>query len=89
MVYLPTLGITLGVFIFIIAWTLLRKGKNKFEYIFDEKRLPFLVAIILSDIPSVNRDFGFLLHLLHSYNKLYVVRFAHFLSKKQKESSSI
>ncbi len=83
--YLPTLAITLGVSIFIIAWTLLRKGENKFEYIFDEKRLPSLVGIILSDIPSVNRDFGFLLHLLHSYNKLYVVRFAHFLSKKSKK----
>ena len=71
--------------IFIIAWTLFRKGKNKFEYVFDKKRLPSLVGIKLSDIPTVKKDFGFLLHLLHSYNKLYVVRFAHFLSKKNKK----
>ena len=83
--YLPTLAITLAVFIFIIAWTLFRKGKNKFEYVFDKKRLPSLVGIKLSDIPTVKKDFGFLLHLLHSYNKLYVVRFAHFLSKKNKK----
>ena len=83
--YLPALVIIMGVYIFIIGWILYRKGKNTFQYSFDEKRLPSLVGIMLSDIPSVNQDFGFLLHLLHSYNKLYVVRFAHFLSKKSKK----
>ena len=39
----------------------------------------------VTDIVLVNEDFGFLVHLLHSYNKLYVVRFAHFLSEKNKK----
>ena len=83
--YLPTLGFALAIFIFITAWTFSRKGKHKFQYDFEEERLPRLVGIELSDIPPVKEDFGFLLHLLHSYNKLYVIRFAHFLSKKNKK----
>jgi hypothetical protein len=82
LLYLPTLGLALAIFIFITVWTFSRKGKNKFKYDFEEERLPRLVGIKLSDIPPVKEDFGFLLHLLHSYNKLYVIRFAHFLSKK-------
>ena len=87
--YLPTLGLALAIFIFITAWTFSRKGKSEFKYNFEEKRLPRLVGIELSDIPPVNEDFGFLLHLLHSYNKLYVVRFAHFLSKRNKKKIQI
>ena len=82
--YLPTLGITLVVFAYIVAWTS-KKTNIKFKYVFDKKKLPSLKATILSELPPVDQDLGFLLHLLHSYNKSYVVRFAHFLSEKSKK----
>ena len=81
--YLPTLGITLAVYVFILGWTLM-KGKNKSQYVFDKKRLPSLKATFLAELPPFDHDLGFLLHLLHSYDKSFVVRFAHFLSKKNK-----
>ena len=59
--------------------------KNKCEYDFKKENLPPLVGDKLSDIHSVNEDLGFLLHLLHSYSKLYVVRLAHYLSKSNKK----
>ena len=82
--YLPTLGSSLVVFFFIFLW-MAKKIRKKFEYVFDNKRLPSLKATILSDLPAFKQDLGFLLHLLHSYNKTYVVRFAHFLSRKSKK----
>ncbi|XP_046862450.1 volume-regulated anion channel subunit LRRC8E-like [Xenia sp. Carnegie-2017] len=39
----------------------------------------------LSDIDPICGDLGFLLHLLDSYNKMYVIRFAHFLSKENRK----
>ena len=84
LLYLPTLGITIFVYVFIIVWTV-RKWKNKLQYVFDERRLPSLKATILSELPPVDQDLDFLLHLLHSYDKSYVVRFAHFLSRKSKK----
>ncbi len=88
--YLPVLGVCLAVFIFTIGWTLLLKAKDTFKYDVEEKLSDFLEGKELSDVSPVYHDFGFLLHLLHSYNIFYVIRFAHFLSqKKQKENSSI
>ena len=84
-VYLPTLASALAIFIFTIVWTFYRRGKNKFIYIFRNKRLPSPAASTMTNIPGMDKDFGFLLHLLHSYNKLYVVRFAHFLSEENKK----
>jgi hypothetical protein len=88
-VYLPTLASALAIFIFTIVWTFNRRGKNKFKYDFKNKRLPSPVASMMTDTFPVDKDFGFLLHLLHSYNKLYVVRFAHFLSEKNKKKFQI
>ena len=62
-----------------------KKTKIKFNYVFDTKKMPSLKARILSKLPSADQDLGFLLHLLHSYDKLYVVRLAHFLSEKSKK----
>jgi hypothetical protein len=88
-VYLPTLAFALAIFIFTIAWTFKRRGTTEFEYDFEMKSLPSPVTDIMTDIPEVDKDFGFLLHLLHSYNKLYVVRFAHFLSENNKKEFHI
>ncbi|CAB3998438.1 Hypothetical predicted protein, partial [Paramuricea clavata] len=68
-VYLPTLAFAFAIFIFTIAWTFKRRGKNKFEYDFKKKRLPSPRANVMTDTLTVDKDFGFLLHLLHSYNK--------------------
>ena len=46
---------------------------------FRENELP---GTKLADISDEDGDFGFLLHLLHHYNHVYVNRLAHFLSKK-------
>ena len=82
--YLPALGITLACFAIKVLWLLwfMNKGDKIFEYVFNEKTLP---EIKLFDVPSVSKDFGFLLHLLDSYNKLYIVRLAYFLSKRNKK----
>ena len=58
--------------------------KKTYKYDFDEK-ISEQIDNQLSDIAPVKGDLGFLLHLLHSYNKMYVIRFAHFLSKKNKK----
>jgi hypothetical protein len=69
--YLPTLWLTLAVLIIAIKWTFSRKR----EYVFKKR----------FGIDSVFHDFGFLLHLLHSYNELYLIRFALFLSIENKK----
>ena len=86
--YLPTLGITLAVYVFIIGWTGI-KGKLKSKYVFDAKRLPSMKATFLAEYPSFDHDLGFLLHLLHSYDKSFVVRFAYFLSKKSRRKMKL
>ena len=83
LIYLPALALALLCFMFTMAWTFLTRAKS-FEYDFEEEKLPSQIGHMI-DIVLVNEDFGFLLHLLHSYNKLYVVRFAHFLSEKNKK----
>ena len=75
-VYLPTLALTLIIFVFMNLWTAFKLWK-KCEYDFSTKKLPTIV----SDIPTEKGDLGFLLHLLHHSNKLYVVRFAAYLKK--------
>ena len=81
--YLPTLQIT-GIAFVLIILGMLMGWYRKFEYVFDAKKLPSLKATILSDVPPVDQDLGFLLLLLHFCDKSYVVRFAHFLSEKSK-----
>ena len=83
-IYLPVLSITLVCFAIKVLWLLwfMNKGNKGFEYMFNEKTLP---EIKLFDVPSVSKDFGFLLHLLDSYDKLYVLRLAYFLSKRNKK----
>ena len=39
----------------------------------------------MADIGKEDGDLGFLLHLLHNYNHVYINRLAHFLSKKNKK----
>ncbi|XP_028393449.1 uncharacterized protein LOC114517824 [Dendronephthya gigantea] len=86
-IYSSVLGLCLLTYIYITGWTVVKVRKNKCEYNFKKEKLPALVGEKLSDMNSVNGDFGFLLHLLHSYSKLYVVRLAHYLSKSNKKKT--
>ena len=51
--------------------------------------MPPLIENSISDIHPVNGDLGFHPHLLHSYSNLLVIRFAHFLSKKNKRRTVV
>ena len=88
-IYLIILGLCFLIFLGIIAWMVKiiykcrcaggKKCKSRCEYVFRENELP---GTKLADISDEDGDFGFLLHLLHHYNHVYVNRLAHFLSKK-------
>ena len=91
-IYLIILGLCLVFFMGIIAWMVKiifkcrcasgKKCKSRCEYMFQENELP---GTKLADIRKEDGDFGFLLHLLHHYNHVYVNRLAYFLSKRNKE----
>ena len=91
-VYLIILGICIAFFVGITAWTLTivcqcrckvgKEYKSRCEYIFQENEL---AGAKLADIGKADGDLGFLLHLLHSYNHVYINRLAHFLSRKNKK----
>ena len=88
-IYLIILGLCFLIFMGIIGWMVKiiykcrctggKKCKSRCEYVFRENELP---GTKLADISDEDGDFGFLLHLLHHYNHVYVNRLAHFLSKK-------
>jgi hypothetical protein len=80
-VYIAILLVSFVTFLYIIGWAVCKVAKDKCKYDFNKENLPLLVGTVLSDIDPVEEDFGFLLHLLHSYNNLYVVRLAPFLSE--------
>lgn len=84
-VYIAILLVSFVTFLYIIGWTVSKVAKNKCKYDFNKENLPQLVGTVLSDIDLVEEDFGFLLHLLHSYNNLYVVRLAPFLSQSNEK----
>ena len=90
-IYLIILGLSFFIFVGIIIWTVKivykcgcadkTNCKSRCKYVFRENELP---ATKLADISKEDDDFGFLLHLLHHYNLVYVNRLAHFLSQKNK-----
>ncbi|XP_046862454.1 volume-regulated anion channel subunit LRRC8E-like [Xenia sp. Carnegie-2017] len=70
-IYNGVLAVSGVIFFFIFVWTVKMHRKN-YEYIFP-------------NIDPVKEDLGFLLHLLHYYNNMYVIRFARFLSEEMKK----
>ncbi|XP_046862354.1 volume-regulated anion channel subunit LRRC8A-like isoform X1 [Xenia sp. Carnegie-2017] len=71
------------IFLSTAVWNFRLRNKT-YEYDFKNK-IPRQIAKKLSDIYPEEGDLGFLLHYLHSYNKMFVIRFAHLLSKKYKK----
>ncbi|XP_046862447.1 volume-regulated anion channel subunit LRRC8A-like [Xenia sp. Carnegie-2017] len=82
-IYLGVLAVSGFIYFLIIIWTVKLRLK-KYEYDCSDQMSSITVGE-LSDISPVDGDLGFLLHLLHSYNKMYVIRFVHFLSKENKK----
>ncbi|XP_046862357.1 uncharacterized protein LOC124455768 [Xenia sp. Carnegie-2017] len=82
-IYNFDLLLNLVIFFSTAVWNFRLRNKT-YEYDF-KKKIPEQVAEKLSDIDSVKGDLGFLLHYLHSYNKMFVIMFAHLLSKKYKK----
>lgn len=70
--------------VIIFAWTL---SKFKKPFSFEEIAKKFDTgALKLADVKEVNGDLAFMLHLLNKYNKLYLYRFAVFLSQKNEKN---
>ncbi|XP_046862350.1 volume-regulated anion channel subunit LRRC8E-like [Xenia sp. Carnegie-2017] len=86
-IYNGVLAVGGVIFFFIVFWTVKLRRKN-YEYIFSNKISP-KIDDQLSDIDPVKEDLGFLLHLLHCYNKMYVIRFARFLSEENKKKIAV
>lgn len=71
--------------VFICFWTL-KMWKFKTPFTFEEVRKLDTEALKLGDIDPAHGDFAFMLHLLNEYNKLYLNRFAVFLSQKNEKN---
>ncbi|XP_046862352.1 volume-regulated anion channel subunit LRRC8A-like isoform X1 [Xenia sp. Carnegie-2017] len=82
-IYNFDLLLNLVIFFSTAVWNFRLRNKT-YKYDF-KKKIPEQIAEKLSDIHSVKGDLGFLLHYLHSYNKMFVIMFAHLLSKKYKK----
>ena len=77
-VFLCILGALFTVCISIVSWTIYKVfwiRKYYFKNELNEWRLP-------ADLKPAQGDMGFLLHLLHAYNKLYSVQFAIYMSEE-------
>ena len=81
--YLVVLGGALVVFTFILLWTI-HKIFKKNSYNFKNKLGDWITTEAV-DLKTAEDDLGFLLQLLHTYNKLYVVRFAIFMSEENEK----
>ena len=81
--FLVVLGGALGVFTFILLWTI-PKILKKNSYNFKNKLGDWITTEAV-DLKTAEDDMGFLLQLLHAYNKLYVVRFAIFMSEENEK----
>ena len=71
--------------VFICLWTAY-VWKFKTPFSFKEVRRFDTEALKLGDINDAHGDLALMLHLLNEYNKLYVYRFAVFLSQKNEKS---
>ena len=71
--------------VFICFWTAYM-WKFRTPFTFKGVRRFDTEALKLGDIDAANGDLAFLLHLLNEYNKLYLNRFAVFLSKKNEKN---
>lgn len=65
-------------------WTCLKLKKQSFT--FEQVQSFQTEALELGDIKEVKGDLAFMLHLLNEYNKLYLNRFAVFLSQKNEKN---
>ena len=81
--YLVVLGGALVVFTFILLWTI-HKIFKKNSYNFKNKLGDWITTEAV-DLKTAEDDTDFLLQLLHTYNKLYVVRFAIFMSEENEK----
>ncbi|XP_046862342.1 volume-regulated anion channel subunit LRRC8E-like [Xenia sp. Carnegie-2017] len=78
-VYVVFLALSGVVFLRIVFWTfVLLCKKCKYDFSIEIRQRS---GNQLSHIHPEDGDLGFLLHLLHAYNKMYVIRLAHFLSE--------
>ncbi|XP_046862449.1 volume-regulated anion channel subunit LRRC8A-like [Xenia sp. Carnegie-2017] len=71
----------------IVFWKCFRtiqfcRKQNKYDF---SKNLPQQSKDQRSDVDPIGGDLGFLLHLLDSYSLIYVIIFAHFLSKENEK----
>ena len=82
--FLVVLGGALGVFTFILLWTIHKSLFKKNSYNFKNKLGDWITTEAV-DLKTAEDDLGFLLQLLHTYNKLYVVRFAIFMSEENEK----
>ncbi|XP_046862461.1 volume-regulated anion channel subunit LRRC8A-like [Xenia sp. Carnegie-2017] len=73
-----------GMIVFWISFRTIQLCRKQNNYDFS-KKLPQQSFDQLSDIDPLCGDLGFFLHLLDSYNKMYFIRFAHFLSKENRK----
>ncbi|XP_015780009.1 PREDICTED: volume-regulated anion channel subunit LRRC8A-like [Acropora digitifera] len=71
--------------VFMCLWTAY-VWKFKTPFSFKEVQDFFTEALKLGDINDAHGDLALMLHLLNEYNKLYVYRFAVFLSEKHETS---
>ena len=71
--------------VFMCLWTAY-VWKFKTPFSFKEVRRVDTEALKLGDINDAHGDLALMLHLLNEYNKLYVYRFAVFLSQKNEKS---
>jgi hypothetical protein len=81
-IHIGILVICILIYFRIVVWVLFIKYKYSCTYDFKDTNLK---GKKLCEIPDVKGDLGFLLYLLYHSNTLYVRRFAHFLSKKDKK----
>lgn len=81
--FFVVLGGALGVFTFILLWTIPKIFKRN-SYNFKNKLGDWITTEAV-DLKTAEDDMDFLLQLLHAYNKLYVVRFAIFMSEENEK----
>ena len=77
-VFLCILVVLFVVSIFIVGWTFHKAYRIK-EYFFKDELKQWRIP---SDLKRAEGDMGFLLHLLHAYDKLYCLQFAIYMSEK-------